>query len=282
MFYTIQNEYLTARICTTGAELHSLKDNITGYEYIWQGDPAVWSGHAPILFPIVGRLKNDTFTHNGKQYTLAKHGFARKNKFTIGLCADDFVTLSLHSGAFKESYPFDCTLEITYELTGRTLKVTHRVTNHGETDMYFSLGAHPAFNCSVGDFIGFPADQTARAYRLRSDCGLLTDEKITEGIKDHHFAITPDAFAQDALIFEGLRSDRVILYCSNIPRVIVDYGNAPCLGIWAKPNAPYVCIEPWYGMDDSASVSGELANKPQIVKLPAKNCFRFPMSITTR
>ena len=282
MLCTIQNAYLTARISTTGAELQSLKDNITGYETIWQGDPSVWSGHSPILFPIVGRLKNDSFTHNGKTYTLAKHGFARKNEFSVGLFADDFVTLSLHSGAFQENYPFDCTLEVRFELIDRTLKVTHRVTNHGDADMYFSLGAHPAFNCSVGDFIAFPQDQTARAYRLRSDCGLLTDEKITEGIKDHYFAITPDAFTQDALIFEGLRSDEVILYRNNTPCVTVNYGNAPCLGIWAKPNAPYVCIEPWYGMDDSASVSGELSEKPQIVKLPSKNCFRFPMSITVR
>jgi len=280
MIHIIENEFMTASVASLGAELQSLKMKATGDEYIWQGDPAVWTGHSPLLFPVVGRLKNDCFLYEGRKYDLGKHGFARKTEFEAKQIHDSRLIMTLKSGAHKESYPFDFLLEIDYELTGKALKVTHRVTNQDGRTMYFSLGAHPGFRCDMGDFIEFPEDETAYAYKLDDETKLSTEEKIEQGVYDHRLTVTEDIFAHDALIFEGLRSDHVTLYCGGRKRATVDFGNAPCLGIWAKPGAKYVCIEPWYGMDDAPSATGILSGKKQIVKLAPGSCFRFPMTIT--
>ena len=280
MIYTIENEYLSAAISDTGAELQSLKWKETGDEYIWQGNPEVWSGHSPLLFPVVGRLKGDGYVYEGRRYDLGKHGFARKTAFEAAQEGGNRLTMTLRSGAHEESYPFDFTLEVTFELADKALRVTHRVTNRDAREMYFSLGAHPGFNCGMGDYIEFPEDESAWAYKLDDETKLRTEKKIEQGIKDHRLTVTEDIFAHDALIFEGLRSDHVTLYCGGKKRVTVDYGSAPCLGVWAKPSAKYVCIEPWHGVDDSDSATGILSGKKQIVKLAPGDCFRFPMTIT--
>ena len=280
MIYTIENEFLTASVSDMGAELQSLKMKKTNDEYIWQGDPNVWAGHSPLLFPIVGRLKNDSYIYEGKKYTLGKHGFARKSQFTAKKVNDSHIRMSLKSGANKDSYPFDFLLEIDFELASKGIKVTHRVTNLDKRLMYFSLGAHPGFNCGMGDYLFFPEDGTAWAYKLDDETKLSTEWKVEQGVDAHKLTITEDIFEHDALIFEGLRSDNVSLFCNGKKRVTVNFGNAPCLGVWAKPGANYVCIEPWYGMDDSPAATGILSGKKQIVKLPAGQCFRFPMTIT--
>ena len=280
MIHTIENEFLTAAVSEMGAELQSLKLKKTGDEYIWQGNPDVWSGHSPLLFPVVGRLKDDSFIYEGKKYTLGKHGFARKTEFEAKKMSGSRLIMILKSGAHKENYPFDFVLEIDYELIGKSLKVTHRVTNLDGRIMYFSLGAHPGFNCGMGDYIEFPEDETAWAYKLDDETKLSTEEKIEQGVYDHKLTITKDIFAHDALVFEGLRSDSVTLYCGGKKRATVDFGNAPCLGVWAKPGANYVCIEPWYGMDDTPAATGILSGKKQIVKLAPGSCFRFPTTIT--
>lgn len=280
MIHIIENEFMTASIASLGAELQSLKMKKNDDEYIWQGDPAVWAGHSPLLFPVVGRLKGDCFLYEGQKYNLGKHGFARKTEFEAKKIHDSRLIMTLKSGAHKESYPFDFLLEIDYELIGKALKVTHRVTNLDGRTMYFSLGAHPGFRCGMGDYIEFPEDETAYAYKLDDETKLSTEEKIEQGVCDHKLTVTEDIFAHDALIFEGLRSDHVTLYCGGKKRATVDFGNAPCLGIWAKPGAKYVCIEPWYGIDDAPSATGILSGKKQIVRLAPGGCFRFPMTIT--
>ena len=280
MIHTIENEFLTAAVSETGAELQSLKTKNTGDEYIWQGNPDVWSGHSPLLFPVVGRLKGDGFVYEGQRYDLGKHGFARKTEFEAKKISESRLIMTLRSGAHKKNYPFEFLLEIDYELIGKSLKVTHRVTNLDGRTMYFSLGAHPGFNCGMGDYILFPEDKSAWAYKLDDETKLSTEGKIEQGVENHRLTITEDIFSHDALIFEGLRSDSVTLFCGGRERVTVNYGSAPCLGIWAKPGASYVCIEPWYGMDDSAAATGILSGKKQIVKLSAGQCFRFPMTIT--
>jgi len=280
MIHTIENEFLTAAVSETGAELQSLKAKANGDEYIWQGNPDVWSGHSPLLFPVVGRLKNDAFIYEGRKYDLGKHGFARKTDFEAKKISESRLIMTLRSGAHKENYPFEFLLEIDYELTGKSLKVTHRVTNLDGRTMYFSLGAHPGFNCGMGDYIEFPEDETAFAYKLDDVTKLSTGDKVEQGVYDHKLTVTEEIFLHDALIFEGLRSDHVTLYCGGRKRATVDFGNAPCLGIWAKPGAKYVCIEPWYGMDDAPSATGILSGKKQIVSLDPGCCFRFPMTIT--
>lgn len=280
MIHTIGNEFLSASISDMGAELQSLKRKETGEEYIWQGDPAVWSGHSPLLFPVVGRLKGDAYIYEGKKYDMGKHGFARKTVFETERISESRLKMILRSGAHKESYPFDFTLEVDYELTCGALRVTHRVTNEGKKEMFFSLGAHPGFSCGMGDYIEFPEDESAWAYKLDDETKLSTERKVEQGVFNHRLTVTEDIFSHDALIFEGLRSSFVTLYCGGKKRATVEFGSAPCLGIWAKPGAKYVCIEPWHGMDDSPSATGILSGKKQIVTLAAGDCFRFPMTIT--
>ena len=153
---TIKNEFLTASVNSMGAELSSLKDNATQKEYIWQGNPAVWSGQAPLLFPITGRLLNDSYTYNGKEYVLPKHGFARKNEFTLMRAKPNLAVFGLFDNEkTRENYPFRFFLGVEFRLEGKTLRVTHTVQNKDNTTMYFSFGAHPAFNIDIGDNIVF-------------------------------------------------------------------------------------------------------------------------------
>lgn len=279
MLHTIENEFFTARISTMGAELQSLRLKSTGSEYIWAGDPNVWSGRSPLLFPVVGRLLNDQYTYQGTTYPMPKHGFAKNSEFEAIPEGSSRVTMLLRSGEYKEIYPFDFRLELTFELTASGLTVTHRVTNEGADDMLFSLGAHPGFACAMGDYIEFPEDESAWAYRLTDPDKLLTDRPIEQAVVSHRLTVTKDIFKNDALIFRGLRSDHVTLCCSGRPRATVFFGSAPCLGVWAKPGAEYVCIEPWFGLDDSAQATGRLEAKPHIVRLEAGGCFRFPVTI---
>lgn len=278
MIYTIENSYYTAQVSTLGAELQSLVRRETGFEYLWQGDPAVWSGRSPILFPVVGRLLNDCYRHNGATYAMPKHGFVMHSEFTARQESAARLTMTLDTVAYRDIYPFDFLLEVTFELAEDRLLVTHRVTNRSGEDMPFSLGAHPAFNCEMGDAIFFPEDESAWAYRLTEE-KLLTGQPVEMGVKAHTFTVTEDIFKEDALIFRGVRSDRVTLLCGGRPRVTVEFGSAPCLGVWAKPGAKYVCIEPWHGLDDSRQATGDIFEKPHIVRLEPGSCFRFPVTI---
>lgn len=279
MIYTIRNNELSVAVSDLGAELQNITDRKSGEEYLWQGDPAVWSGRSPILFPVVGKLKDNTYRYRGRAYTMPKHGFAKKSVFTAALLTPDSLTMTLTSGTFDECYPFRFRLEITYTLSGRELCVTYRVRNDGDDDMYFSLGAHPAFNCAMGDCLRFPDDAEAAACRLSPETMLLGTAPEADAIRDHTLTIEKETFAKDALIFKGLRSGSATLYHGGAPRVSVDYGSAPCLGVWAKPGADYVCIEPWYGVDDDALVSGDIETKPYINRLAGGAWFRFPMTI---
>lgn len=279
MIYTIENGYLSAQISDIGAELQSLMVRSTGEEYIWQGNPDVWSGRSPLLFPVVGRLKADQYRYDGKTYSMQKHGFARMSVFETTVERPDRLTMTLRSGEHTDSYPFEFVLELTFELVGAELKITHRVTNKDSKDMFFSLGAHPGFCCAMGDYIEFPEDESAWAYRLTDEEKLLTDRPVEQGVRDHRLVVTEDIFKNDALIFRGIRSDKATLYCAGRSRATVEFGSAPCLGVWAKPGAPYVCIEPWFGLDDSEQAAGDIETKPHIVRLEAGGCFRFPVTI---
>ncbi len=278
MIYTIENEKYIVQVSDMGAELQSIVRRADGFEYLWQGDAAIWSGRAPILFPFVGRLKGEGYEHEGVKYAMTKHGFARKSVFEAACEGAQRLVMRLDGGKHMDVYPFDHVLEVVFELQADGLKVTHRVVNRGEKEMYFSVGAHPGFNCGMGDWIEFKEDEEAQAYRLGAG-GLLIEKPVEIGVKAHRLMVDEDVFKKDALIFMGLKSDEVTLYRAGRPHVTVEYGSAPCLGVWAKPGADYVCIEPWYGVDDSAAASGILQEKQHIVKLNGGECFRFPMKI---
>jgi galactose mutarotase-like enzyme len=277
--FTIKNEFLTVSLNSLGAEIASLKDNETQKEYIWQGNPAIWSGQAPLLFPITGRLLNDTYIYHEKTYSLPKHGFARKSEFSLMRSKPNLAVFGLFDNEkTREAYPFRFYLGGEYKLEGKKLIVTYTIQNKDEVTRYFSFGAHPAFNIELGSRVVF-AEKENLTTLLTNSYGYVTGEKT---LNENGDTIVVDAhiFDGDALFFPSLKSESAKLVTPEGKDVLrMTYGRVPYLGLWAKPGAPYVCIEPWYGICDSENVSGKLEEKPAIVSLEPQREFVFTYEI---
>ena len=264
MLYTIENAYFTAKINDLGAELTTLTGKADDYEYIWCGDPAVWSGHSPILFPFVGKLKDGGFNYQGKRYNMTKHGFARGTVFTVTEQAADRIVFTFDDWQKNhEGFPFRYILTATYQLTDKGIRFTYAVKNLGDEVMYTSLGAHPAIN-AVDARLEFPCRETVDAMQFGPD-GLRKDE-LTPFLHDSAtYQVLPHTFDDDSYSLEGLKSSYVDVHSAASEHVVrVTFGGAPYVGVWAKPKAPYVCIEPWFGLDDHTNHNGELTEKKGI------------------
>lgn len=278
---TLKNDALIVSINPFGAELSGIKDTENATEYLWQGDPSVWSGQSPILFPIVGRLASDRFIYEGETYTLPKHGFARRSPFTVVATEPTYAAFSLKSGEeTKRGYPFDFELLAEYRLDGKTITVTNTVCNTGDKTMYFSLGAHPGFNIDIGDIVEFSGYERL-APLLLDDAGLYIKEDTALIEHGNRLVITENIFENDALFFRNLKSDCARIIKKETGKAIVEmtFGGAEFLGLWAKPGAPYVCIEPWCGICDSVDVSGKIEEKPYVKTLGAGEKFVFTYEI---
>ncbi|MBQ6420572.1 MAG: aldose 1-epimerase family protein [Clostridia bacterium] len=276
MLYTIENERFRVTVNDFGAELNSVFDKTTETEYLWQGDPAVWSGRSPILFPIVGRLKDDLLLYKGKRCTLPKHGFGRRSEWTPAEKQDTSVTFILQdSPETLEMYPFRFLVSVTFSLRGSALLVTHEVKNTGDEDLYFSIGAHPGFRCEMGDKLRFEHPETLYTQKIDLKESLRLPDRIPVLDNADTITITPDIFNEDALILSGMRSKAITLERANGKNVHFTYGDAPFLGIWAKPGAPYVCLEPWYGVNDPANGSLSFDLKEGVNRLASGECFSF-------
>ncbi len=284
MQYTIENDRLSASIQSRGAELSSLWDNKSHRQLIWQGNPDVWAGHSPILFPVVGKVKNDRYSLNHASYPMSKHGFAMDLAFSPS--EQDAASLTLSATDTKETracYPFAFWLDVAFTLEKNRLQILHTVYNPSETEtLPFSIGAHPGFRCLPGDELVFERDEKPEAYRLGPDM-LLDPTPVPLPLKGGNvLTITDTLFEKDALILQNPNSHRVTLNSQKHGDVLrVHWFGAPVLGLWAKPGAHYVCVEPWYGIDDHADVPEELTQKPRIILLPPGQSFHFPISITT-
>ena len=276
MIYTIENNHYTAQVNSMGAELHSFSSKQSGSEFVWYGKKEIWSGQAPILFPVVGQVINDTITVKGKDYYLQKHGFARKREFELVSLEQSKVTFSLKSDEDTlKQYPYEFELLVSYELDGNVLKASHTVKNLNDGEMYFSFGAHPGFNCEVGDTIEFEKNETLCTERISSD-NLIINEKFPLLDNEKTITITKEIFEPDALILSDVQSEYVTINSPNLNRKIkVTFGKTPFLGIWAKPGAPYVCIEPWFGVNDSREPYGEFSHKRGIQRLEKGEEFIF-------
>lgn len=285
MEYILQNNYLKAVILEKGAELSSLK-NADNIEYIWQGNPCFWPRHAPILFPLVGKVLDNAYTHNDTVYNLSQHGFARDMKFKLFEKNKDSLSLVLVSDTnTKLSYPFDFEFYITYILTDTTLKIEYKIINTGNSKMGFKIGAHPGFNCPIFEdersdyFLSFEKQEDAKLLKL-APSGYFTHE--SSKFNSQKIDISPQVFANDALVFTELKSKEISL-CSNSKGKILtlNFEGFPFLGIWSLPvEAPFVCIEPWFGHGDFVDESHEFMNKKDIVKLDSNCSFECSHSIT--
>ncbi len=273
MFYKIENEFLTCEIDDMGAQLHSLRSKENGTEYIWQGNPDIWYGQAPVLFPVIGQLINDKYFYNGVEYTMPKHGLARKLLFKVKECEGAKAVFSLESDENTlKAYPFDFEYLVTFELKGKSLVNTMTVNNKTKGEMYFSVGAHPAFNCKVGDIIEFEQPETLATERIDKE-NLIIPEKFPFMENEKEFVITKEIFEPDALILSDIKSEKLRIKGEN--EIEFTFGKCPFLGIWAKPGAPYVCIEPWHGVNDGREVKNDISEKRGIERLDEGETFEF-------
>ena len=273
MYYKIENEFLTCEIDDMGAQLHSLISKENGKEYIWQGNPDIWYGQSPVLFPIIGQLINDKYFYNGVEYTMPKHGIARRYVFNVKECNGARAVFSLESNEKTlEAYPFEFEYILTFELKGKALVNTMTVVNKTKGDMYFSVGAHPGFNCKVGDIIEFEQEETLATERIDKE-SLIIPEKFPFMENEKSFVITKEIFEPDALILSDIKSEKLTIKGEN--EVEFTFGKCPFLGIWAKPGAPYVCIEPWYGVNDGREVKKDISEKRGIQHLAEGETFDF-------
>lgn len=276
MKHTIQNEVLRIAVQDFGAVLTQVQSVNSGHEFLWQGDPAVWNGQSPVLFPIIGKLLNDKCRVNGKEFEIIRHGLARHRDFAcIEETENKLVFLQKSDAQTKANYPYDYELYMQFEIDKNRLTVTHSVKNPNSETMYFSLGAHPAFNCALGDTLVFDKKETLYSERIDRDALLTTDKDL---ILENSDTLTLHAqlFNKDALIFSDVQSKGITLYCRQAQtKMHFTFGDAPFLAIWAKPAAPFVCIEPWYGINDGYEKTADFSQKRGIVALPAGETFCF-------
>ncbi|MBS4960650.1 MAG: aldose 1-epimerase family protein [Clostridiales bacterium] len=277
---TIENQVLSASINEYGAELSSLKKKNNGREYLWQGNPDVWSGRSPILFPIVGALKENSYFYKGKRYFLPRHGFARKNSFTPIEKKEERASFLLESSSFLKSvYPDEFSFIVSYSLNETTLTVQNIVTNIGTDDMYFSIGAHPGFQCPIGSRLEFETEETVTSERLNSE-GLTFGRKDPFLNHSKEVVLTRDIFLEDVHILSHLKSSYLkLLLPDNTELIKFHFGSVPYLGLWSKPAHPFVCIEPWYGIADAADHEGDFTTKRGIICLHPKENFTFSYAI---
>lgn len=291
MIVSIENQQLVAQFATKGAELISLKSKETGIEYIWQADPEFWNRHAPVLFPIVGRLKDNQYTYKGKTYPMNQHGFARDKEFAVKEQTSDAITFVLTSDEdTKAVYPFDFSLELSYTLGGDGITTAYQVTNIGGEEMYFSIGGHPAFNLPLEDGLTFEdyyLDFSPRKSRLRLPlAGPYIDmANRTLGQTNTSIRLTRELFEHDAVVFEtkGLNAYAVKSEKS-LHSVTLSYRDMPFVGLWTPypKEAPFICIEPWCGVADTLDTTGELTEKYGINKLEPEEVFFTKYAITVK
>lgn len=277
---TISNSTLKASIKHAGAELFSLKNN-QNKEFIWEGNPDFWGKHSPVLFPIVGTLKNNTYTVNGKEYQLPRHGFARDIEFQLIDKTENSATFSLHSNAETlKIYPFEFELQLIYTLQENALDIQYKVINKSETKMPFSIGAHPAIALAENFesyALKFEREEVLKYYLLEND--LISNKTEVLETKNSLAPLNYKLFENDALIFKTLESNSLTILENSKPYIKVDFEDFPSLGIWTKEQAPFICIEPWLGYSDTAVNSGDLFEKEGILILDANQAFTSKFSI---
>jgi galactose mutarotase-like enzyme len=286
----ISSEFISASISLDGAEMKSLHDKDSKIEYIWNGDEKHWGRSAPILFPIVGRLKDEFYRIDRKFYSLTQHGFARDMKFSLVSKETDFVKMRLEANKETlQDYPFKFTLDVSYRVYGPKITVNYDVYNNDKKDMLFSIGAHPAFSIpfqegNIDDYyIEFEVEEKQGAFGLER--GLVNfhekdNKKIFEGKR---LPLTYELFEEDALIFKDHVSTKVTLKNTNDDHsVCLEYGHVPYLGLWTKKDAPFICIEPWHGVADSVDSNNNFLEKEGLITLDPGAHFNMEYSITLR
>jgi galactose mutarotase-like enzyme len=282
----IENHCIEADINSFGAELCSLKLKKDNTEYLWQADPKHWARYAPVLFPIVGRVANNEYFLGNETYSLTQHGFARDMEFELLKQADDHAEYRLFANEKTlEQYPSKFELLIGYFLQENELIIKYEVKNSDNKKMYFSIGAHPGFKCPLllGEcfedyYLEFSTKETACIYPL--DNGLILNQPQEFLNNENIIPLSYDLFKNDALVFKGLSSDTLALRSRKSSKMVrVGFKGFPYLGIWTKMGAPFICIEPWYGVTDFAGAKRQFSEKEGICLIQPNEAFVCQFSI---
>jgi galactose mutarotase-like enzyme len=286
---SIKGSNLQATVSDLGAELVCLQDG-EGRDLLWNGDPAFWTGHAPLLFPIVGNASKDQVKVAGRAYPISRHGFARTSQFERTSESPSHGTWRLASSdATRVHYPYDFVLDVTHRIDDDTLSIRAEVTNAGAASMPASFGFHPAFRWPLpygqpraSHDIVFDKPEPSPIRRL-DKAGLLGPASHPTPVQGNRLALDDSLFTDDALIFDRIASRRARYGAGTAPRIEVDFPDMPYLGVWSKPGAGFVCIEPWHGFADPVGFDGELAQKPGMVSVApgASAVFAIGIRLTT-
>ena len=285
----IENDILKVSIKTKGAELDSIYNKETNLEYMWSGDPAFWGKKSPVLFPVVGTLKNDIYYYNHKEYSLSRHGFAREMDFMVTAQTSSSAQFTLQSNEITFSkYPFSFRFDVIYSLKADKLVVNYKITNTGNDRLYFSVGGHPAFKVPlVNDtvyndyYLEFNKPETTGRWPISKD-GLIESSPAPLLNNKNRLSLSKELFYNDALVFKNLVSDKISLRSEKITNGLeFDFAGFPYLGIWAAKNADFVCIEPWCGIADSVTSDQQIVDKEGINKLAVKEIFERSWSVRT-
>nr|WP_294809581.1 aldose 1-epimerase family protein [uncultured Sphingomonas sp.] len=282
----IASDVLDARINPLGAELSSLRD-AAGRELMTDADPAFWAGRAPLLFPIVGRLMGDKYRLDGAEYPLPQHGFARRQRFAlIEQTANRAVFRLSDNDETRAVYPFAFTLDAAFTLAGTTLAMDITVTNSGDRDMPASFGFHPAFAWPLpfgrpraDHRIVFEKQEPAELSAIVPG-GWIAPENRPSPLGGRELRLDDEMFERDALVWDGLESRSLRYDGGEGPGLEIGFADMPKLGIWTKPGARFVCIEPWHGIADPIGFDGEIWDKPGILRFAPGAARTFSMQVT--
>lgn len=283
MNYKIENEFLKIEANTYGAELHSIKTKNNPTEFLWNGNEEYWKYHAPILFPIVGKVANNKYSVQGKTYELPQHGFGRISEYELIEQTKDSLTFELKfNSETLNVYPYKFSLKVIYKLIDNKIKVSYIVSNLDSETIYFSIGAHPAFSCALeaGETINdyyfeFNENETASIMELSTSTGLYTGKNVPFLNNENKIPLAKEVFNNDALVFSNLNSNKIYLKSRNHNKYMsMDFTGFPYIGLWSKATgAPFVCIEPWFGHADYENFTGDFKDKEGVEALSIGNTF---------
>lgn len=277
----ISNDYVSATINSKGAELISLIKKSSQENYIWEGNATFWGKHSPVLFPIVGTLKDNFYWYNEKKYELSRHGFARDCEFEIIHQLNDEVVFSLSPNEkTRKTYPFEFELQLKYKLNVFELQISYSVINKDKVTIPFSIGAHPAFSLKSkfeNYSLQFEQQENLTCYTLAN--GLISATNYTIELIEKKMPLNYSLFENDALIFKNLHSKKITILENENPKLSISFSDFKNLGVWTVQNAHFICIEPWLGYSDTINHNNQLIEKEGIEFVEENAIFESSLSI---
>jgi len=284
----IENDFYKVAIRTQGAELTSFINKATGVEHLWQADASIWPWHAPNLFPIVGALNKGELLVDGKQYPMERHGFNRHSELLVLSADAQSAKFSLpYCEKTLAVYPYKFDFQVHYDLIDNALRVTYKVINLDKKDIYFSVGGHPGFNVPFNKgeqyedyYLEFETEEKLHTHLINAD-GLFTGESKPATMKGNKLFLTRDLFANDALVFKNMQSRMITIKSTKHDQSLsVEFPHFNYVGVWAKPGADFVCIEPWLGCADTAGKEVDISQKEGMQRLRVGHVFEAAFFIS--